>query len=453
MLIDETLYAWQPSDAEDYAIENEGSVGFGAEGRRIYMLELSGTNKGTVNVYADEEQTELIGSVTYPDVVIEPEQPKCVDMIYVSGDGVECGVVCTIYCEKGIPKVNLDGLLNTTDGMTCIRSTANDDETDTIDGLAGFFFDGVEATNLYVSGNHWIGFGVSSEQLKICRRDGKCYYLYRQDGELGSGIAFLKIRWEGYTNYSSTAKNSRLIFELFLFGNNDMFLNVVQTPTSSSYYGASQLICGDTTTDLSICDGSGGGKQISFFADDLEGESFQIAYESYSNADVYTDAYLIRSEGKYYTVENDVLTEIEVVNPTSAIFYRYGTETIPEGALLLDLVNPEVLFWTNDPTDSLLMKAELTVYPYPQRLLGFADMSSETIKGISLITAEYTGNIGIKLSFDGGASYEEEQTMDEFLAADLESLWNRCEENRSLYISFILYNGAKLTRFKITYVN
>jgi hypothetical protein len=99
------------------------------------------------------------------------------------------------------------------------------------------------------------------------------------------------------------------------------------------------------------------------------------------------------------------------------------------------------------------MKAELTVYPYPQRLLGFADMSSETIKGISLITAEYTGNIGIKLSFDGGASYEEEQTMDEFLAADLESLWNRCEENRSLYISFILYNGAKLTRFKITYVN
>jgi hypothetical protein len=453
MLIDETLYAWIPSEPEEYAVENEGVISFESEGRRIYMLEFSGFEEGTVNVYADEEKTELIGSVTFPDVIIEPAQPECVDMIYTSGDGVGAGVVCTVYCEKGIPSVNLSGLLNTRDGMTCIRNTGNDEGTDVLDGLAGFFFNGVEVTNLYVNGNHWVGFGTSEEQLRVCRRDGKCHYLYRQEGELESGIRFLKIRWEGYTLYSSTAVSARLIFELFLIGNNDMFLNVVQTPTYSTYFGISELICGDTTTSLTICDGSGGGKQICFYSEDKEGRSFRVGYENYYYPDEYTDAYLVRSEGKYYTVENDMITEIEVVNPTSAIFYRYGTRTIPDGSLLLDLVNPEVLFWTNDPTDSLLLKAELTVYPYPQGLLGYADMTSESIKGISLITAEYSGNIGTKLSFDGGDSYEDEQTMDELIASDLENLWNRCEENRSLHIMFILYDGAKLTRFKITYVN
>ena len=139
--------------------------------------------------------------------------------------------------------------------------------------------------------------------------------------------------------------------------------------------------------------------------------------------------------------------------PTSACFYRFGTPDIPDGTLLLELVNPEVLFWTNNPSDSLMMKAELTVFPYPQSLVGYADMESETIKGIKLLAAEYSGTIGVKTSYDGGTTYGTETTLEEFLATDASELWNLCQEQRSLYIQFILYNGAKLTRFKITYEN
>ena len=139
--------------------------------------------------------------------------------------------------------------------------------------------------------------------------------------------------------------------------------------------------------------------------------------------------------------------------PTSAYFYRYGTDSIPDGNLLLGLANPEVLFWTNDPADSLLLKAELTVYPFPQTLLGFADMRSDTIKGIRMIAAEYSGSIGVRTSYDGGTKYGAEITLDEFLTTDVGELWKLCQTKRMLYIRFILYNGAELTRFKITYEN
>ena len=256
MLIDPTLYAWQPNAPEAFSTETAGSISFGDDGRRVYMIEVSGMSSGTLDVYADTEKTELIGSVTFPDILIEPTVPVCVDSIVTDGDGIGAGVSITLYTEIGYLKAGFEEYLNTTEGMTCVRNTPNDDGTDTIKGLDGFMFNGVEAENLYVSGNEWIGFGVNAEHLQVCRRDGKVYYIYRQEGTLADGTAFLKLRWEGYTQYNSTSESVRLIFEIFLFGNNDMFLNVVQTPTNSSYYGSSNLICDGRTTGLNICDGS-----------------------------------------------------------------------------------------------------------------------------------------------------------------------------------------------------
>ena len=46
------------------------------------------------------------------------------------------------------------------------NNVKNDDGTDTIaSGITWFYFNSVQVTNLYASGNSWIGFGASSEQL------------------------------------------------------------------------------------------------------------------------------------------------------------------------------------------------------------------------------------------------------------------------------------------------
>ena len=453
MVIDPNEYVWCPMEPSEYALETEGVFSFDGEGRRIYMIEVFGVSEGTVSVYSGEEKSELIGSVTFPDTKIEPSIPVHVDSLYLSGDGIAEGVSITFYCERGYQKSGIEEYLNSTEGMTCVRNTANDDTTDTITGVDWFRFNGNVANNIYVSGNHWIGFGSNSEQLKVCRRDGKVYYEYKQEGVLNNGTRFLKLRWEGYTQYNSTDVSRRLIFELFLFDTNDMFLNVVQTPTDSSFYGTSQFISNGGTIALNICDGSGGGQKICFYHGDETGNNWTVDYGDYVQTDIYTEAYLIRSENVFYSVIDGELAEVDVTAPTSANFYRYGTREIPDGALLLNLVNPDVLLWTNSPSESIRLKADITAYPYPQILTGYADMSSHTILGIRLLTAEYSGTVGVRISYDGGNTYEEEQTIDTFLNMDVDTLWQNCQAEKSLYIQFVLYNGAKFTRFKITYQN
>ena len=138
----------------------------------------------------------------------------------------------------------LDVLLDTEQDMdpTVRNGSKNDDGTDAITGVDWFLFDGIPAATLYVNGNNWIGLGVSSAQLNVCNRDGATYTILRQEGRL-NGWRFLKLRVKGYTYYSSTAVQYALTYELFLLENGSMFLNVAQTPTSTSYLGASSLVC------------------------------------------------------------------------------------------------------------------------------------------------------------------------------------------------------------------
>ena len=80
-------------------------------------------------------------------------------------------------------------------------------------------------------------------------------------------------------------------------------------------------------------------------------------------------------------------------------------------------------------------------------------MSHISIIGIKLLTAEYSGDVGICVSLDDGASYAEEVSLGDWLNTDAEELWNSLPEDKKLYIRFILHDNATLSRFKITYNN
>lgn len=149
--------------------------------------------------------------------------------------------------------VSFDSLLNTTTGMTAVvNNVKHDDDVVRVTGVDWFTYAGKTASTIYVSGNNFIGFGQNSEQLKIWRRDGAVYYIYRQEGTLTSGKRFLKIRVEGYVYYSSTSSSYALKYEVFLIEGQTVFINVVQIPTSSSYTGTSSITDGKTTTNLNI---------------------------------------------------------------------------------------------------------------------------------------------------------------------------------------------------------
>lgn len=149
--------------------------------------------------------------------------------------------------------VSFDSLLDTTAGMTAIvNNKKHDDDVVSVTGVDWFTYAGKTASTIYVSGNNFIGFGQNAEQLKIWRRDGAVYYIYRQEGTLTSGKRFLKIRVEGYVYYSSTSSSYALKYEVFLIEGQTLFINVVQRPTSSSYTGTSSITDGKTTTNLTL---------------------------------------------------------------------------------------------------------------------------------------------------------------------------------------------------------
>lgn len=177
--------------------------------------------------------------------------------------------------------VSFDSLLNTTAGMTAVvNNTKHDEDVVSVTGVDWFTYAGKTASTIYVSGNNFIGFGQNAEQLKIWRRDGAVYYIYRQEGTLTSGKRFLKIRVEGYVYYSSTSSSYALKYEVFLIEGQTLFINVVQIPTSSSYTGTSSITDGKTTTSLNISISST--IPISILVKNA-GVSQEITYEKYSD--------------------------------------------------------------------------------------------------------------------------------------------------------------------------
>ncbi|MEG0292543.1 MAG: hypothetical protein RR617_07400 [Anaerovoracaceae bacterium] len=95
----------------------------------------------------------------------------------------------------------------------------------------------------------------------------------------------------------------------------------------------------------------------------------------------------------------------------------------------------------------------MKAYPYPQTLTSVIDMSHISILGIKLITAEFSGNVGLEVSLDNGDTFAEEVLLSEWLSTDVDELWNSLNEERKLILHFILHDNAALSRFKITYIN
>lgn len=212
--------------------------------------------------------------------------------------------------------VSFDSLLNTTAGMTAIvNNVKHDDDVVSVTGVDWFTYAGKTASTVYVSGNNFIGFGQNAEQLKIWRRDGAIYYVYRQEGTLTSGKRFLKIRVEGYVYYSSTSSAYALKYEVFLIEGQTLFINVVQIPIGSSYTGTSSITDGKITTNLNISVSST--VPISILVKNA-GISQEISYEKYSDLIIASiSVSKMPDKTMYYQKEFFDKTGLEISGTTS----------------------------------------------------------------------------------------------------------------------------------------
>jgi hypothetical protein len=65
--------------------------------------------------------------------------------------------------------------------------------------------------------------------------------------------------------------------------------------------------------------------------------------------------YLIKSEGKFYTINSESkLEEVSISSLSGNVFETYGTFTQPTNSLLKTLIDPEIFYWWDNTSDPLI---------------------------------------------------------------------------------------------------
>jgi hypothetical protein len=164
--------------------------------------------------------------------------------------------------------------------------------------------------------------------------------------------------------------------------------------------------------------------------------------------------YLLWSEDKYYTIQDNVVSEIILSGDTlqAADFETHGLDIAPASDYILQLDSPTIYKWTDADTitDTILT---ITAKPHPQVIQAACDMSDVSIYGITGATAIHEG-INVKLSYDAGMAWTEEETLEAALEGSLLETYDKLGPSKILTIAFIVSDMTdNLTQFQYTFKN
>lgn len=369
---------------------------------------------------------------------------------------------------------SLDDLIGTKEGMdVLVNNISHDDDTMTFAGVEWFTFLGTVMKNLYVSGNSWFGFGSNTAQLAVGNRDTKMWYFYRQEGTIFDYYNFLKIRWEGYSQYNSTSSDVALKYEIIILDNGVIMLYLVDLPTSTGYYGSSNIATSNGNKSYVLTGGEG---TFVTFIPNEDKTDYDIRYEKYDLLPPFDERYLITDEdGKYYKVVEpeteegeQTLEEIAVEELTPEVFLEYGLEDVPGSELLMQLKNPGILYWQdNKEVEILHLSMEVTALPFNQTVFTEdVSMTDETIIGVEKVEADCDENTLFGVSVDSGVTWlayvngkwgtlsEPQSGMSATAMADISTdAWSEIMTTGHYMFRFVLMEGGFLNSLVITYVN
>ena len=248
-----------------------------------------------------------------------------------------------------------------------------------------------------------MGIGTNGEQVKVHRRDAMSWTIRREEGTIYNYYRFLRVRWEGYSQYSMTSADVKLVWDLLLLDTGDIVLHFETIPTNPSYLGECTLVTG--TGNISFTPVAG--ECVTFLHQNDSGTAFVRSDKLPVLLDPYNRRYLITdATGALYTVEEGSLLKLSETELTAEVFETYGVQDIPDGALLLTLVDPTILYWHDSQNRFPPFTASYTGVPKPQVIYSEnIDMSDSSIIGIEKVTVDCDDSALFAVSFDAGESW------------------------------------------------
>lgn len=186
---------------------------------------------------------------------------------------------------------------------------------------------------------------------------------------------------------------------------------------------------------------------------DVNSESDAGASDSVSETEKVVK-YLLWSKEKYYTIQNDVVSEITISGDAlqAADFETYGLDTAPASDFILQLESLRIFKWTDADTiqDTMIT---ISAVPYPQIIQATCDMSDVSIYGITGATATYEGT-KVKLSYDAGMSWTEEESLTDALDGSMLQAYENLGPSKIITIAFIVSTvEGSLTEFQYQFKN
>ena len=354
---------------------------------------------------------------------------------------------------------NLAALFATTDNAThVVNNTAHDDDVVTVATTIDWFtFNNIVVANLYVSGNSWVGLGSNSETsaIKVDRRDAKLWDLWTETGTVGDYYTyrFYRIRWSGYGHYNSTDTANKLVWDLVLLDNGQIFLNILNWPSSYAD-GTNALVTANTCSFAA----SSAVRQFTFTRTDTAGTTWTSA-TGINEPDYSAILYLysdLQGYVYYYTKADNTFTKLEGLTKdklTSADFTAHGSADAAQWSFVKEqLTHPVILKWTNSNLPANI-KATLKGIPVAQVISSMADLSNSTIKGIKSLTSVYEGSVMISYSYDN-LTWADPVNMADFLLTDVNTLYDNLTAEKKIYFKVKLMDAtSKFTNFVMTYIN
>ena len=80
---------------------------------------------------------------------------------------------------------SLEDMMGNRENMEClVNNSRHDDDVMQFVGVDWFKFNNTLISNIFVSGNSFIGLGANAEHLLVCRRDAAMYSFYREVAEI-----------------------------------------------------------------------------------------------------------------------------------------------------------------------------------------------------------------------------------------------------------------------------
>lgn len=214
--------------------------------------------------------------------------------------------------------------------------------------------------------------------------------------------------------------------------------------------------------------------QVIFTSQNEQGTDFLMEYGQIVIEPPYDRKFLISdANGIFYTVvydeelEEEILVEIEVEELIADVFREYGVDDMPQGDLLISLLNPVLHFWQDSENEIPSFGASLTALPPSQVVFSKNTlMNDSTILGIEKVDIEADDQTLFAFSFDGGDTWQAyindmwvtlSEARSGMSRETVESIgtdaWNQATTDMQYMIRFVLFEGSYVTKITIHYLN